>query len=162
MTINAVQPVFVTFANEAAVIGRLLGGYWLLELDLLKCVAMGTSDFDGTLKAMFGVRGEKRRFKKATELGRRPYATHGLEADFDTRIDALDHCREKRNQYGHHHFYDDLSGKLALVNLEVLAKSKHHVPDLRSLTALYVDMKLLSEVVPRKYTGTGLTTSSSG
>ena len=139
----AIQPAFVKFSKEAAIIGRLLGGYTSLELDLLLCVAMGTKDFDGTLKEMFGVRGETRRIDNAARLGRPPYAVHGLEADFDAAIDAMRHCLAMRNQYAHYHFYDDYSGTLALVNLEEHAKSPHHVPDLTSLTTFHVDVATL-------------------
>ena len=53
------------------------------------------------------------------------------------------HCLKIRNQYAHHHFYDDHSGKLALVNLEEHAKAQHHVPDFKSLSTFYVDVPLL-------------------
>ena len=34
----AIQPAFKKFSKEAAIIGRLLGGYTLLELDLLNSI----------------------------------------------------------------------------------------------------------------------------
>lgn len=143
MAQTAIQPAFVRFSEEAAIVGRLLGGYAVLELDLLNCVAMGTKDFDVALKQMFGARGETKRISRAEKLGRPPYAAQGLEGDFDAAIDAMRHCLMMRNQYAHYHFYDDLSGKLALVNLEEQAKLPHRVADLKSLTTFYVDVPIL-------------------
>lgn len=145
MARTIIQPAFVKFSEEAAIIGRLLGGYTLLELDLLNCVSMGTKDFDGALKRMFGIRGETRRVNQAAKLGRQPYSDHGLGIKFDDVIDAMRHCLKMRNQYAHHHFYDDLSGKLALVNLEEHAKAPHCIPDFKNLTTLYVDVPLLKK-----------------
>jgi len=143
MALSVIQPAFVRFGDEAAIIGRLLGGYALLELDLLNCVAMATQDFDTTLKEMFGRRGETRRIDKAAKLGHRPYEAEGLKEEFEAAIDAIRHCLKMRNQYAHHHFYDNNSGKLALVNLEENAKSSHRVTDLKNLTTLYVDVPTL-------------------
>src|SRR2546423_14966731 len=103
---RAIQPAFVKFHGEAAIIGRLLGGYAGMELDLLNCVAMGTKDFDKALKDMFGARGETKRVNKAAKLGKPAYDAQGLGADFDAAIDAMRHCLAMRNQYAHYHAYD--------------------------------------------------------
>jgi hypothetical protein len=48
-----------TFPKEMAVIGRILVDYGELEVDLMNCVQVARSfDLNGTLKAMFRVRGE--------------------------------------------------------------------------------------------------------
>ena len=44
---------FLTFHQEAAVIGRLSAGYTTLEVGLMHCVQVVRDDFDAVLKAMF-------------------------------------------------------------------------------------------------------------
>ena len=44
---------FLTFRDEAAIIGRLLAGYTSLEVGLMHCVQVVRDDFDAVLKAMF-------------------------------------------------------------------------------------------------------------
>lgn len=133
------------FPTELTIIGRLLTGYSDLEIDLLNCVQVATGDFDGTLKAMFAKRGESMRITNGAKLGRPVYAALGFEADFDVAIDAMRHCLLIRNQYAHHNFWDDLTGALAIGDLEKVARSSDHQADLRSVIPNHVTVALLQE-----------------
>jgi hypothetical protein len=65
---------FLTFHEEAAIIGRLLAGYTALEVGLMNCVQVVRDDFDAVFKAMFRARGETFRIEIADALGR-PFIT---------------------------------------------------------------------------------------
>jgi hypothetical protein len=137
---------FHGFTVEGEIVGRLLTGYANLEVDLLNCVAMVLGDYDVVLKAMFGVRGEKRRMDKGEKLGQRPYDALGLGTNFQQAIEAMRHCLCIRNQYSHWVWWNDHSGKIAFANLEDVARSKSRVKvnDLRNLKPHHVDATLLS------------------
>jgi len=67
-----------------AVIGRLLVDYGELEVDLMNCVQVARAfDLNGTLKAMFRVRGETNRIDVADGLGRIAYVVANLDVEFD-------------------------------------------------------------------------------
>jgi hypothetical protein len=140
-----ILPPFVTFQQEAAIIGRLLAGYTALEVGLMNCVQVVRDDFDAVLKAMFRPRGEATRIDIADALGRHFYHDRGLGTEFEMAISAIRHCRRIRNQYAHCVWYDDKSGKLAFVNLEEIAKGNTRLKDLASLTVLHVDVTLLND-----------------
>lgn len=133
------------YPTEAAAIGRLLTGYSDLEIDLLNCVQVATGDFDGTLKAMFGSRGETKRITQGAALGRPVYVILGLEVDFDTAVAAMRHCLLIRNQYAHHTFWDDNTGTLAIGDLERVARLPTAQNDLRGVIPNYVSIALLQE-----------------
>jgi hypothetical protein len=137
---------FHAFRIEAEIVGRLLTGYANLEVGLFNCVAMVLGDYDLVLKAMFGVRGEKRRIDKGKKLGQAPYDALGMCTDFQGAIEAMRHCLCIRNQYSHWVWWNDYSGKIAFANLEDVArsKSKVKVKDLRNLKSHHVDATLLS------------------
>jgi hypothetical protein len=65
------MPSFLTYSDEAKIIGNLLAGYTDLEVGLLNCIQVVRAfEFDTVLKAMFRVRGETNRIKIADALGR--------------------------------------------------------------------------------------------
>jgi hypothetical protein len=128
-----------------AVIGRLLIDYGELELDLMNCIQVARQlDLNSTLKSMFRVRGETNRVDIADALGRVPYVTRGLAAEFDAMIAALRHCLRIRNKYAHAYWHDPAQGtQLCYVSLEELAKEDDEVRDLGNLTFFFIDEPLL-------------------
>jgi hypothetical protein len=138
-------PIHNTFPKEMAVIGRILLDYGELELDLMNCIQVARQyDMNSTLKAMFRIRGEMSRIQIADALGRVPYTTVGLGAEFGELIDAIDHCRKIRNKYAHAYWHDpDMGRALCYVSLEELAEDKDPVNDLTNLTFFYIDEPLL-------------------
>jgi hypothetical protein len=134
---------FLTFHDEADIIGRLLAGYTTLEVGLMNCVQVVRDDFDAVLKAMFRLRGETSRIQIADVLGRHFYHDRGLGTVFEMGVGAVKYCLKIRNQYAHCVWYDDKSGKLAFVNLEEIAEGNTRLKDLGSLTVLHVDVPLL-------------------
>ncbi|WP_253708570.1 hypothetical protein [Bradyrhizobium sp. WD16] len=114
---------------EVTAIGRLLADYNNLEIGLLHCVQQGIGDFDRAFKTMFGVRGETKRINAAQNLGHPAYQKLGLEADFDLAITAIRRALQIRNQYAHWTWWDDSSGRLAIANLEELAKDSNTISD---------------------------------
>jgi hypothetical protein len=140
-----VMPAFHRFPGEAAIIGRLLAGYAELEIALLHCVSVVRDDFDATLKAMFRIRGETARINVGDALGRQAYDNIELGADFEIAVSAMRYCLKIRNQYAHCNWYDDLSGRLAFVNVEEIAKATQAISGFDNLTRRYVDVPALEE-----------------
>ena len=143
--ITTIQAAFHKYSTEAAIIGRLLGGYTVLEVALLNAVQVIRNDFDTTLKVMFRTRGETQRLDVADAMGRHFYKNQKLETEFSMAIGAAQYCLKIRNQYSHCIWWDDLSGKLAFANMEEIAKHNEYVADLGDLTTLYVDVPLLEQ-----------------
>jgi hypothetical protein len=133
------------FRQEREIIGRLLIGYGEMELDLCNCIAMGLDDLDMTFKTMFRPRGETLRIDIAEAMGQKIYTSLGLGPAFHDAIGAMRFCVKLRNRYAHSHFYDDNSGKLAMVSLEEIAKKKVVIKDLRGLTTKYLTKDILRD-----------------
>jgi hypothetical protein len=130
-----------------AVIGRLLIDYGELELDLMNCVQVArANDLNGTLKAMFRVRGETNRIDIADGLGRAPYTAVKMEVEFDAMIGAVRHCLRIRNKYAHAYWHDPNQGReLCYVSLEELAKESDEVNNLAALAFFFINERLLLE-----------------
>jgi hypothetical protein len=90
--------------------------------------------------------GETRRINLADAFGRQYYEALGLGTEFAMVIGAARHFLSIRNQFAHSNLYDDHSGKLAVVNLEELAKLNVPVKDPTSLTVHHVDVPLLQDM----------------
>lgn len=131
---------FLTFKEEAALIGRMLAGYADLEIDLMHCAQVVRDDFDTVLKVMFRARGETQRIDVADAFGRQHYRDLDLGAQFEMAIGAVRYCLRIRNQYAHCVWWDDNSGKLAFANLEEVAKENTLLTDLDGLTTHHVDV----------------------
>lgn len=138
-------PIHHTFPKEMAVIGRILLDYGEIELDLMNCIQVAREfDLNGTLKAMFRIRGETNRILIADGLGRAIYEKLGLGAEFDDLISTLRNCLAIRNRYAHAYWHDPDQGKaLCYVSLEELAKEDSEVKDLSKLSFFYIDEPLL-------------------
>jgi hypothetical protein len=128
-----------------AVIGRILLDYGELELDLMNCIQVAREfDLNGTLKAMFRIRGETNRVLIADGLGRAAYDKLGLGTEFEHLISTLRNCLAIRNRYSHAYWHDPDQGKaLCYVSLEELAKEDFEVNDLSKLSFFYIDEPLL-------------------
>jgi hypothetical protein len=130
--------------QEREIIGRLLIAYLEAEFDLCNCIAMGLGDLDMAFKAMFRLRGETSRIDVAEAMGQKVYVSLGLGSQFHETIDAMRFCLKLRNRYAHSHFYDDNSGKLAMVSLEEIAKKRAVIKDLGGLTTQYLTAEVLT------------------
>ncbi len=131
---------FLTFTDEAALIGRMLAGFADLEIDLLHCAQVVRDDLDTVLKAMFRTRGESQRIDVADAFGRQHYHDLDLGTQFEMAVGAVRYCLRIRNQYAHCHWWDDNSGRLAFANLEEVAKKNALLTDLAGLTTYHVDV----------------------
>lgn len=140
----AFLPLFDSFPNEAALIGRLVAGYGSLETDLMLCVLVAKRDFDPVIKTMFRPRGETQRLDIADALGRPSFKKFGRETEFGMAIGAIRHCLKIRNQNAHSYFGEAKSGKLAFDSMEDVAKSPDP-SDFSSITLLNIDEALLHE-----------------
>ena len=139
-----VAEAFADFPTEAAIIGRILGGYTTIELDLMNCVKSAREDMDTVLKAMYRARGETQRIEIADAFGRQTYRKLGLGTQFEMAVGAVRYCMKIRNQYAHCIWWNDSSGKLAFANLEEIAKLNDVVLDLRGISVHHVDSEHLS------------------
>lgn len=136
---------FVDFPVEGSIVGRLLAGYAILEVDLMNCVSVARNDLDATLKVMFRARGETQRIDVADALGRQHYAAHRLDTEFSMAIADMRHCLKVRNQYAHCVWHNDLSGRLSFLDLEEIATSHALIIDLSGLTHHYLDATTLQQ-----------------
>jgi hypothetical protein len=106
---KAIIPVFVDqrFQAHAQIVGRLLAGYGELELELCRCIAAAGKERtasdrqDAALKEVFTMRGAERRITHAKNKAALAYRNAGVGDEFDATVDAMDYCREIRNQYAH-------------------------------------------------------------
>lgn len=136
---------FLEFPDQGAIIGRLLAGYALLEIDIMHCVSVVRDDLDTVLKAMFRPRGETQRIEIADAFGRQHYCNWNLGTQFSMSVGAMRHCLKIRNQYAHCIWHADGSGQLGFVNLEEIANRNDLIGDLKDLTVKYVDLPLLQQ-----------------
>lgn len=136
---------FDTFQAEGLLVGKILAGYAQLEVDLLHCIATARQDFNTTVKALFRTRGETQRLEIADALARARYHDLDLGTEFEMAIGAMRYCLKIRNQYAHCGWYDDLSGRLAFVNLETLAHRNEIIEDLTHLEVRHVTVALLEQ-----------------
>lgn len=118
---------FDRFMDEAALVGKMLTGYAVLEIDLMHCVNAVRHDENAVLKAMFSVRGEKQRIDVAHGVGRELFERLGLCDDFRLAIEAMHHCRKIRNQYAHCVWWDDNTPHLAFRAVEDIAEQEEIV-----------------------------------
>jgi hypothetical protein len=136
-------PIHGKFPRLMPIIGRLLVDYADLEVDLMNCVMMQRGpDLNGTLKAMYRVRGETNRVDIADGLGRAPFVALGMASDFDSMIAAMRHTLRIRNKYAHALWHDP-GKELCYVSLEEQAKESEEVVDLTALRFFYIDEPLL-------------------
>ncbi|SRR6266581_4266208 len=140
----ALMKPFDRFVNEAALVGKMLTGYAVLEIDLMHCVNSVSHDVNAVLKTMFKVRGEKRRVEIANDLGRELFNKIALVADFDFAIAATHHCREIRNQYAHCVWWDDNTPRLAFGAVENIAQ-QDAVVTLADLAPDHVTVQFLQQ-----------------
>jgi hypothetical protein len=113
--------LFKQFPKESEIIGRLLAGYGVLEIDLCFCVAEVRDDIDMVIKAMFRPRGETQRIDIADAIGRQPYRGLKLGTEFSEAIGGARYCLQIRNQYAHCNWQLLDDGALGFVNLEEVA-----------------------------------------
>jgi hypothetical protein len=123
----------------------MLAGYGELEVDLCNCIAMGGVGTDAAVKRMFRPRGERKRIDTAVRIGAPFFDRLGLESDFAKSIVGMRYCLSIRNQYAHCQWYDDYSGKLALVNMEEIAHTAEIIKNYFELDTRYVDVPLLEQ-----------------
>jgi hypothetical protein len=134
---------FLTYKNEAAIIGRLLCDYTNLEIGLMNCIQVANGDFDKTLKTMFRRRGETDRIVRSAELGEPIYKSLKLDSEFRSAIGALMHCIKIRNQYSHSVWWDDHSGHIAFANIEDIALLDNIQTDLLYLLTDHICLHIL-------------------
>jgi hypothetical protein len=115
---ETVLPGFISRPDEGSIIGRILAGYGELEMELCGCVWAATGNLDAAIKALFRVRGEDNRIKKAVSMAKDYYAAAGLAETFNSVIEDLHWCRQIRNQYAHSQWYYTEAEGLCFVDLE--------------------------------------------
>ncbi len=107
--------------EEAAILGRLVIGYGILELALWGSLAASVGNDDEATRLMFQRMGEKARIDVVEAALRSPFEKAGLGERLTYAIKDLHKCREIRNKYAH--TYWDGTGKyLRYAPLEKAAK----------------------------------------
>ena len=103
---------------EGKIIGSLLAGYGELELEMALCLIAATGNYDASLKALYSVRGEEKRIKKADRMMKVQYVNAKLAIDYKQTISDMQWCRKIRNQYAHCQWYYTPVDGLCFVDLE--------------------------------------------
>jgi hypothetical protein len=103
---------------EGKIIGSLLAGYGELELEMVGCLIAATGNFDASVKALYRVRGEKRRIDTADRMMKAQYIKANLASDYEQTISDMQWCRKIRNQYSHCQWYYTPADGLCFVDLE--------------------------------------------
>jgi hypothetical protein len=119
---ETVLPGFISRPDEGSIIGRILAGYGELEMELCACVCVATGDLDAAIKALFRLRGEDKRIRRAVAMARDYYTSADLAETFDSVIEDLHWCRQIRNQYAHSQWYYTEAEGLCFVDLEHTAR----------------------------------------
>lgn len=140
----AVLAPFNDFPEEAALVGKLLAGYAVLEIDLMHCVNAVRHDESAVIKALFANRGEERRINGASDMARTRFLDLGLQDDFDRAMSALHHCRKLRNQYAHCVWWNDNTPNPAFRAAEAIAGLEGDV-SLAHLEPHHVSIQLLEQ-----------------
>ena len=109
------------FPAEAAILGRLVVGYGILELALWRSLAASLNNDDEATRLMFQRMGEKARIDVVEAALCSAFENAGLGGRLAAAIKDMHKCREIRNKYAH--TYWDGDGKyLRYVPLEKAAK----------------------------------------
>src|SRR5580704_3715828 len=74
---------------EGKIIGSLLAGYGELELEMALCLIAATGNYDASLKALYSVRGEEKRIKKADRMMKVQYVNAKLAIDYKQTISDM-------------------------------------------------------------------------
>lgn len=142
LSIHAIMPAFREFRKEARVIGGLVAFYGELEFTLALCVGKALGNQQIGLRTLFGMRGEKARIRLANGLARDRFIQAGIGNEFKIGIDAIDGCREIRNQFAHAHWASSpATHDLYFTNLEDAA-----ITDDFEYKWRHVDMPLLRKL----------------
>lgn len=130
--------------REARLIGDLLTQYGELEWMLCRVVGELNRDLDGTIKAMFRVRGELSRLQIADALSSSHLNGLAIRPIFIETLAAVDVCRNIRNSYAHAHWLSHESGEVGYYDLEALARGKGLL-DLRTMNQSLIDHSILAD-----------------
>jgi hypothetical protein len=104
-----INPSFLRFSNEAALIGRLLAAFGELEISVCDLAKKATGLGDSVMAALYRIRSTRSRLEAADALARPVYLKHGLEAEYGLAIGAVFYCLQIRNQFAHCNWADDAS-----------------------------------------------------
>ena len=127
---------------EGKIIGSLLAGYGELELEMALCLIAATGNYDASLKALYSVRGEEKRIKKADRMMKVQYVNAKLAIDYKQTISDMQWCRKIRNQYAHCQWYYTPVDGLCFVDLETTSLSSIPIESIES-HKVQADLQLL-------------------
>jgi hypothetical protein len=132
--------MFKQLPDECATIGRILTGYGELEVHLGLCLGAVAGDFRRGLKVIYGGRGEAKRIIRAKKKLWPVCWSSGLEAELEQAIDAMDYCRQIRNNFSHCQWAYAAGHGAFFGNLETGAKD---VGAVYRLDLFHVDLPIL-------------------
>jgi hypothetical protein len=112
-----INPAFIQFPQEAALLGQMVIGYGELDLTFAHNCGMVISHQYAVLEACHSVRSESARLDIANALGFEAFHQTGLGAEYDLAHRAMRYCLKVRNLYSHVH-WGDMNGILCPANAE--------------------------------------------
>jgi len=121
--LDALLVPFAGFRREREIVGKMLVAYGELEIAVLDILTSVLKDGQASARTMFQLRSEANRLAVAEAIATPPFEKAGLGGQFKEAFDAMNHCKNIRNQYAHCIWIGD-GGILRFANLEEAAKSK--------------------------------------
>jgi len=112
-----INPAFINFPDEAALIGAMVVGYGELELSYGALAGDIIGDKWSVLKAFHYIRSEMTRIDVANALCETKVVAMGFADEYAQVLTALKYCREVRNRYTHQQ-WGDMDGMLCITKAE--------------------------------------------
>jgi hypothetical protein len=136
-----INPAFLAFPSEAAIIGRIVIAFGELELMLAEMAGKITGPKDAILRMVYGMRMTSARVDACDELIREPLLTCGLEDHYSKSMAAVRFCLKMRNTFAHCHWGHNTQAGLFYTNLQDAAER----PSGFAYHWKHVDVALLEE-----------------
>ena len=124
--VDTILSDIVKFPDEAAIIGRLVVGYGVIELSLWRSLAAHMGVDEEATRLMFQRMGEKARIDVVEAALRSPFVTLGMGRELTSAIKSVHKCREIRNRYAHT-YWDGDGDFLRFAALEKAAKGSGEI-----------------------------------
>ena len=116
------NPAFLNFPEEAALIGAMVIGYGELELSFGALAGGAMQHKFAVLNALHCVRSETNRIEIADALCKTAIESLGFKAEYEVMLQALRYCLKIRNEYAHSH-WAEMEGKLFVTDGEKALKN---------------------------------------
>lgn len=96
-----INPAFISYPEEAALLGSMIIGYGELELSFAHIAGIALKQKYAVLEACHSIRSEGARLKLIDALAHEVFAKEGLSSEYEATHRAMNFCLKVRNLYTH-------------------------------------------------------------